>query len=319
MASSETGTYWENLGYIGEIFTASPIQTPFLSAVGGLNGPGEVWGSFEFPCSDEYSLTSASQPDIDEDAELSAPSYTDRAITQYKNVVQTHYLGVEATYSLMGNRSRISGVPVAGKPMAVSDPLAHKIMQQLQQIAIDLEYSLIQGSYQIATDADVSNKTRGLNEAASNASNTVAAGGADLSLDLIKQLVRTMYGNGAMFIDPVLIVNGFQAQQLSSIFGYPPPSRTVGGVAMSQILLDIAGVCGVMIDKHQSTSVLTIADMAPCKIMFGENPPGKPPIGVFYEEHGRTSASITGQLYGRIGLDHGPYWMHGTITGLSTS
>lgn len=317
MASSDTGTYWENLGYIGELFTASPRQTPFLSSIGTLTSGGKISYNWEFPVSDEFSLTAAAQTTITEDDLDSAPSYTDHAITQYKNVCEIHYLGVKASYHALATTGRISGVATIGEEMSLDDLLAHKIDIRLAEIARNVEYAFLRGSYQISTDADVANKTRSITECASNASNTVAAGSKDLSKDLIDELIRTMYGNGAQFIDPVFIVNAFQAQQISTIYGYAPTSRTIGGVSINQVLVDIAGYVGVMIDPHAATDTLLVADMGACAPVFMQVPGHAP--GVFFEEHARTVAAVTGQLYGEIGLDHGPYWMHGSITGLTTS
>lgn len=317
MASSDTGTYWENLGYIGELFTASPKKTPFLSAIGSLSSGGKISTNWEFPVSDEFSLTTAAQTTITEDNIDSAPTYYDLAQTQYKNVCEIHYRGVKASYVSLASRGRISGIATQGEPMSIDDLMAKKIEVQLLQIATMVEYAFLQGTYAISTDADVANATRGLIECASNASNTVAAGGAALSTALIKQLLRTMYANGAQFIDPVFIVNGFQAQGISDLYGYAPTDRFVGGVQIKQIWCDIAGNVGVMLDPFQPAGTLTVADLAACSPVF-QQVPGHPP-GVFYEEHARTVAAVTGQLFGLIGLDHGPYWMHGTITGLSTS
>ena len=124
MASSDTGTYWENLGYIGEIFTASPTKTPLLSAIGTLSGGGKVTENFEFPISNEWSLTTAAQTAITEDNIDSEPGYTDRALTQYKNVCEIHYLGVKASYAALATRNRISGVATAGEPMSIVDLVA---------------------------------------------------------------------------------------------------------------------------------------------------------------------------------------------------
>lgn len=317
MASSDTGTYWENLGYIGELFTASPHKTPFLSAIGTLSSGGKVTENFEFPVSNEWSLTTAAQTTITEDDIDSAPTYTDRGLTQYKNVCEIHYLGVKASYAALATSGRISGVATAGEPMSIDDLIAWKIQQQLKQIATMVEFAFLQGTYAISTDADVANATRGLIECASNASTTIAAGGATLSKALIQELVRTMYAAGAEFIDPVFVVNAFQTQKVSDIYGYAPADRTIGGVSIKQVIEDVVGNVGVMLDPLQPTDTLTLADMGVCAPVF-QRVSGHDP-GIFYEELARDSATVKGMLYGHIGLDHGPYWMHGTITGLATS
>lgn len=317
MASTDTGTYWENLGYIGELYTASPKETPFLSAIGTLSGGGKVTGNFEFPTSNTYSLTTAAQTTITEDNLDSAPSYKDHALTQVKNVCEIHYKGVKASYVNLATRQRISGVATAGEPMTIEDEIAYQTMIKMQEIASNVEFAFTQGTYVCTTDADVANATRGLIECASDASNTIAAGSATLSRDMINQLIRTMYGHGARFRDPVFIVNAFQAQQISNIFGYAPTDRTIGGVSIKQVLCDIAGNVGVMLDPIQPAGTLTLADLSVCAPVF-QQVPGHAP-GIFYEEHGRTAAVVTGQLFGLIGLDHGPEFAHGTITGLATS
>jgi hypothetical protein len=40
---------------------------------------------------------------------------------------------------------------------------------------------------------------------------------------------------------------------------------------------------------------------------------------MFYEELSKSGANESGQIFGQLGLDHGPGFMHGTITGLATS
>ena len=42
------GTTWNLPNYAGELFTADPSQTPFLSMIGGLTG-GKQTNNYEFP------------------------------------------------------------------------------------------------------------------------------------------------------------------------------------------------------------------------------------------------------------------------------
>lgn len=314
---NDVGVYWTNLGYIGELFTASRKETPFLSAIGSLNAGGKVTGSFEFPTSNTYALGAAAQTSITENDLDSAPNFDDKALAQLKNVCEISYHGVKATYAALATDKRISGVATAGEPMTIDDLIAHKIMMELAEIARDTEFSMLQGTYNIATQGSESNQMRGLIEAASDVSNTLAADSGTLSVEMILSILRTMYGNGARFMDVVFIVNAFQLQQITELFGYAPTSRTVGGVAMEQILVDIAGTVGLMLDPHQPADTLTIADLAVCSPVF-QQVPGHDP-GIFYEELARDSATVKGMLYGHIGLDHGPKFAHGTITGLATS
>jgi len=316
MSSSVIGTLWALPGYIGELFTADPVRTPFLSSIGSLTGGGKKTENFEFPTSNDYSLTAAAQTAITEDDTVSAPTNKDYAPTQYKNVCEIHYLGIQATYPALATGGRISGIATTGESLTTDNLMAGKIAQRLQDLARMVEWAMLQGTYQISTDADVANQMRGLIEAASDASNTVAAGSIDLSTALIEELIRTMFANGAMFSDPVLIVNIFQKQKISSLYGYAPTDRTIGGVNIQEVEMDIGRV-GVMLNPFQPAATLTLADLAVCSPVF-QQVPGKP-LGIFYEELSRNSASVQGQLFGQVGLDHGPKFAHGTITGLTTS
>ena len=183
----------------------------------------------------------------------------------------------------------------------------------MKQIAIDMDYSFLNGAYQAASDASTAAKTRGIITACST--NTVAASSATLSKALIDELLRTMAGNGSVFENMVFFVNAFQKQKLSDIYGYAPEDRNVGGVNIKQIETDFAQI-GVVYAPNIPAATLLCADMnyvsaVTCPV------PGKGTL--FYEDLGQTAASQKGQMYGQFGLDYGPEEYHGTLTGLATS
>ena len=73
MANVAAGTVWNLLNYTGELFTSDMINTPFLSAIGGLTG-GMMSTNFEFATDSQYDQETASQPAYTEDASLTAPT-----------------------------------------------------------------------------------------------------------------------------------------------------------------------------------------------------------------------------------------------------
>ena len=306
-------TVWNDLNYVGTIFTSSATNTPLLQAIGGLNGVSET-NNFEFPVAQTYDQTPVDQPAVTETATQSAPTITTLTRTQYKNVCQIHYEGVSASYAKLSTMGRISGIATAGTTPTPTSELDFQIAKALEKVSRDFDYSCIQGSYAISDSASVASTTRGLNEAAASGT-TIAAGGATLSKTLIQKLLREMFGNGAQFRNPVFVVNAFQKQMLSSLYGYAPTDRNVGGVNIKQIETDFGNV-GVMLEAFQSTSVLLLADLAVCSVV-SQPVPGKGHL--FYEPIAKTVAAETGQLYGQLGLDHGPYFAHGSISGLATS
>ena len=307
------GTVWSVLNYFGDLFTASPLNTPVLSMIGGLGGKQET-NNFEFPVSQEYTQTAVSQPSITETASLSAPTPISLTRTQYKNVCQIVHEGVSLTYAKLSAQGRLSGIATSGAQTVPASELDFQIAGALQKIARDMEYSIIQGAYAIATDAGVASTTRGLNAAAALGT-TIAAGGATLSKTLINKLLRDMFAAGAQFQNPVFILNAFQKQMISSLYGYAPTDRNVGGVNIKQIETDMGNI-GTILDPFQSTSVLLLADLAVCAVV---TQPVQGKGNLFYETLGKTAAAEVGQIYGQLGLNHGPYWAHGSITGLATS
>ena len=92
-------------------------------------------------------------------------------------------------------------------------------------------------------------------------------------------------------------------------------SINIGGVNVQYVETDF-GRIGVTLDGFQSTSVLGVFDMA---YVSAVSQPVPTKGHMFYEELSKTGASENGQIFGQIGLDHGPGFMHGTITGLTTS
>ena len=133
------------------------------------------------------------------------------------------------------------------------------------QIALDVDYTFLNGAYQQATAANVAAKTCGIITAATT--NTVNAASATLSKALLDQLLRTMAANGAEFVNTVIFVNAFQKQKISDIYGYAPQDRNVGGYNIKQIETDFA-VLGIVWAPNVPAATLLIADLAFCSPVF---------------------------------------------------
>ena len=311
MANVAAGTVWNLPNYLGQIFTASFLQTPVLSMSGGLNGVKQV-DNFEFPVDQTYDHEAASQPAITETASLTAPTAISYVRSQDKNVCQIFQEQVSLSYAKMSTSGRLSGIATAGENVQPVSELDWQIARALEKISRDAEYTVLNGAYQIATSAGVANKTRGL---IASASNTVAAGGATLSKTLINQLLKAMYDAGAIFANPVFVVNSFNKQKVSDAYGYAPTDRNIGGLNIKQVETDFANM-GVVLDPFMPQGTFLVADMKFVSIV-SQPVPGKGHL--FYEMLSKSGAGEQGQVYGQLGLDHGPGFMHGTITGLATS
>lgn len=312
-------TVWNCPNYTGELYLIGANQTPFLNMIGGLQGNRvRTVADFQFPLAQPWSLEAASQPAITETASLTAPTPWTYVRGQDVNTVQIFQRQISVSYAKQSVTGQVTADATTGlidinDGQPVQNELDFQISAHMRQIALDADYTFLNGAYQQATSAAVAAKTRGIITACST--NAVAAGGAALSKALIDQLLRTMAGNGSNFVEAVIFCNAFQKVALSEIYGYAPADRNVGGVNIQQIETDFA-MLGIIWAPNVPTDTILVADLAFCAPVFLP----VPNKGVlFYEELSRTGASEKGQIYGQIGLDYGPEEMHGKITGLATA
>jgi hypothetical protein len=142
----------------------------------------------------------------------------------------------------------------------------------------------------------------------------VAAGTAALTTTLFDTLIRTMIENGASLTDPVVWASPKKKQQLTKLYEVLPAARNVGGANITTIVTDFGNVGIAPAHRMMVDTSLLLADMA--YIQPVTQP--VPDMGnMFYEALAKTGASEKGQLFGQIGLDHGPAFMHGKISGLT--
>lgn len=306
--------------YVGELFLVGNYRTPFLTMIGGLSSGGKVARGWEYPVSLEENLEEPAQPDITETASLTAPNPKTFVPVQNTNVCQIFQRAVSISYARMSDNATLSGLSLLGTN-PISDPVEHQKMRTLEQIAVDVEHTMLNGVYQRAAAGDggsnpeKSNKVRGIITAITR--NVVAAGGA-LKKEHINELVAKMADAGSPFKTPVIFGNSAVKQAITAIYGVAPvgavpQSRTIGGLNISTIVTDFAEI-GVVYDRYVPAGTLLLADLAfinPVSLAV----PGKGHM--FYEPLAKTGAGEKGQFYGQIGLAYGPEVYHGKITGIT--
>ena len=318
------GTTYNLPNYAGDLFTADPTQTPFLSMCGGLTG-GKQTQNYEFATGVVYDLPDAAQPSISEQASETAPASALVARSQETNVVQIHQEVIDLTYAKQSNSGRLSGLNTAGATANPNDEKAFQIQQKLVKIARDVEYSFLNGTFNKATQASEANKTRGMLELCTSDAGTsinakVGESTSLLTKAMLNQLFREMAENGATFNNIVLFCGAYQKQIISDIYASQtganlPATRNVGGYNITEIETDFfkMGVCWNPFIKKDS---ILLADMAHIAPVF-QPVPGK---GNFFEEPlAKVGATDKIQIYGQIGLAHAPAFLHGAITGLTTA
>ena len=274
--------------------------------------------NFEFSTGVEYSLPEAVQPDISENASVTAPAASHIARDQKTNVVQIHQETIDLTYAKQSNSGRLSGLNSANQSANPNDEKAFQIQQKLIKMARDVEFSFLNGTYNKTTDGDTANKTRGMLElCTSDAGTSIDAKSAALSKDMLDQLFREMADNGAMFGNMVLFCNSYIKQVITNLYAdffkaQMQMTQNIAGMNITQIESDFCKV-GICYDPFMKKDGLLVADVAQIAPVF-QPVPGK---GNFFEEElAKNGASDRIQIYGQIGLAHAPAFLHGAITGL---
>ena len=310
-----TGTIWGLPNFAGDLYTSDTTNTPLLTMSGGLTG-GLVTENMEFPTASLYDLPAAAQPDISEDQSIAGVNPTNVVRTQVSNVCQIHQEAIITSYVKEANKGRLSDLNTAGAENAVQTTEKDwQIQRKLEKIARDVEFTMVQGAYVAPADAATATQTRGMVEACQLGGGTsVDANVAALSLDLLQELFLDMYNAGAPFSNLVLYLSGTYKQAISSIYGFAPTDRNVGGLNIQQLETDFGNV-GVVTSRFAPANTVLAVEMSVLGGPVFQEVPGKGIL--FYEDLAKTGASERGQLFGMIGFDHGPAFAHGRLWNLA--
>ena len=234
-------------------------------------------------------------------------------------MTQIFHETISITYAKQANRGKLSGLIPAGAQANPTSELDWQIARRLEKIARDVEHTFLNGTYAEANAVNEANKTRGMMELCSTGT-TIDAGGAELSIDLLKQFFKAMADAGAFFGNMVLFCGSEQKQRITTLYekqvGYnQPQTRTVGGMNIQKLESDFFEM-GICYNPFMKPGSIGLFDVSACAPVF-QDVPGKGVL--FLEDLAKVGASDRKQIYGEIGLDHGPAFLHGSITGLKDS
>lgn len=303
------------LNYSGLLFDTGDNETPLLNAFSRKSVNHD-----RFAITVDYASGAASQPAISEKASLTAPDAAIVTRAQTYNVTQIFHKATGVSYKKLSNMGAMSGLNIADQSAAIQNELDFQVGVKMQEMRNDVEYTIINGTYAESTSDETPNKTRGLLEAVHDNNIIAVADKKELTPDIVGDLIQKIYDANGSTSGLVLVVSAIQKRQLSKYFSKEngfllPNSRTVGGVAIDEIVTDF-GTVGVMLHKKMPNGTVLMMNPSVCQLV--EQPvPGKG--NFFYEELARTGAGIKGQLFGQLGLDHGPSWFHAKATGLATA
>jgi hypothetical protein len=316
-AVSGQGTTFALPNYHGELFTVTPTETPFLSAIGGLNAAKSTHAiDFEWQTIDRRS-SSANNAALEG---ATAPSGSERSRSQLKNCVEIHQSAIEVTYSKLASNGNFAGVNVAPQwDDIVADELAIQTMAELEAMAVDIEQSFLSGTYARPSDNTSARTTGGV---FTNALTVSANGGTNRALTkaIVDAHLKAMFDAGAKLPQDttVFMVGSAQKVALSNVYATAtlnqvPFQRNIGGVNIDTLVTDF-GTFGVMLNRWAPAHQIGVIDLGVCYPVFLEIP-NKGLL--FTEELARTGSSRKFQLYGEVGLEYGPTNAHGVIKDLT--
>lgn len=319
---------WNMPNFVGELFKLSPMETPLLSMIGGMSGGMQI-AAPQFTWQDTLhrapALTATDRTAIEgDDAKFQIQSRSER-----DNVAEIFQYGVEMTYTkqaatgLLGTSGSSPGTSaeqILGT-QPVQDEMAWQLQIKLEQCALDLEISLLTGTFVYPADG-TARQMQGIIGAITTLStdtdesddwtttNTIIKG-----KQMINETALSLYVNGAPLSgNYVVMVGGAAKLLISGDFqegngNISPRSYNVFGVNVTDIETDF-GRFPIALNRHLDTETvlfLNLDVLAPCFLPI----PGK---GHFFLEPLAKSGSYDRQqLYGEIGLKYGPEGWHAKV------
>ncbi len=303
------------LNYSGMLFNKGNTRTPLSSIIGGR---AKTTNHVEFVTGQEFTSGGGAQPAISETASLTAPDATVVTREQKTNVTQIFQESVGISYAKQSNMGTLSGINIANQQANPMNELDFQVAAKMMKINADIEYTFINGVYNKATDDSKVNKTRGLVPAITT--NTKAMASKPLGLWDIADMVKKIYGQNApttglcLWCDATTMFQ-INADAVQNGLSVVPASREINGIALSSVVTPI-GVVYLYLGEYLPSGTALLLNLDVLAPVF-QPVPGKG--NFFLEELAKTGAGQKYQLFGQIGLDHGPEWYHGKFTGISTS
>ncbi|WP_328846123.1 SU10 major capsid protein [Streptomyces sp. NBC_00258] len=253
------GTTFNLPNYTGELFALTPADTPLLSAIGGLTGGGMTTATeFEW---EQYDLRDPAQRTKVEGAD--APTAEERARGNVKNVVQIHQEQVSVSYTKQAAIGQVASPQSApfnhnGGDNPVTNELDWQITQALKQMALDVNWSFLNGSYANPTTNATARQTRGLLQAITT--NRIAKG---TSVTGLTSATDTITETATALVDGDKIVFTATGAATSIIAGrtYYVVSKTTNAFKVATSLggtaLTLGTATGIAYTKPWATALTT--------------------------------------------------------------
>ena len=318
--------------FVGELFKLSPLETPFLSLIGGLTG-----GMAQNTVIETWQDTLHRQPVIQSNAEGADADFVAQKRSERRNVSTIHQYGIELTYTKQAATgltgigawgssappSAVTGVESGGLlgNQPVQSEMAFQMQIKIEQAALDVEVLFLEGVFAYASSGD-DRQTDGILTAASVITDYTGLDQPAGRL-VINDLSKKLFDEGAPMRNCILMGNSQSkldigdSYQLDSggSWNVQPRSYSVFGVNVTDIETEF-GRYPYVLNRHMPVDTLAIVDLDVCTPFFTPIP-GK---GHFFTEPlAKLGSYDRAQLYGEIGLKYGPSGWHAVATNLNDS
>lgn len=310
------------VSYLGELFQQSKRPNTFLRMIGGIQGQVIETQAKTFPTGVFWDLRAPSQPAVLEGA--AAPTAQHRTVSQAVNVVQIFHEKVSLSYLGQSDKSLSGVVPIPqaaaqGTPQNPRDP-AFQVMAALATIAQDMNYSFLRGAYVNPADpASTAMKTRGaLTAVTTNVVDKSAEAAPDAATyrGWIQLLVKTVIQSNGYNPDATWTLmcdtdeyNNVQAAFEGLAMNRTPETRDIAGMKIRQIYTRF-GILNLALDPDMPADTVALFNLG----VVGPVGLPVPNKGILFEEPlYKQGSSDETQIYGQLGVAHGPEWAHGKL------
>lgn len=300
--------------YSGMLFNKGNTKAPFSTMIGGKR---KYTNHTEFVTGQEFETAQGSQPKISEAQSLNAPESSIVTREQKTNVTQIYQESVGISYAKESNMGTLSGLNVAGQQANPIKEEDFQVASKMAKIGQDIEYTFLNGEYHKAVNDNDANQSRGLLTAIT--SNVLDANGKPLSFMLVCEALKSIKESNGDITNIVLGLDSTSRLQLNADavangLTIVESGRDINGISVDKVITPL-GTVYLRDLKYLPTGTIALFDpfiMAPVEQLV----PGKG--NFFIEELAKTGAGTKKQIFGQMGLDHGPEWYSAKIENLST-
>ena len=301
--------------YSGLLFQKGRVDTPFSTMLAGKT---RYVDHVEFSTGVEYAVGEGEIPNFSENDTLTFPEAKIATRGQKTNVTQIFMDAFAVGDVKRSNMGTLAGINVANQQANPMNEMDFQAGICMQRIAKSVEKTLINGTYNKATNDGEVNKTRGMVQTVET--NVIDLEGRPMSIwDVADMLVQIKAQGGStqglvLWCDSVTKFQ-FSAEAAANNFRVYPDSRNVNGLNITRVETPAGNV-----DLYEgaylpvgTALLLNFSVIRPVEMIV-------PDKGNFYlEEAAKTGFATKYSILGQIGLDAGPEWMHGKFVNIKTT